>query len=97
MLLHGEEKPFFRETCKDALCNTMTVTRSRILTAFLVLVAFLGNRGAAQEPEERKPQKPDSMGVATGNPHAPVKDVGKWFHVCRAEGQRARSARHAAS
>ena len=31
--------------------------------------------GAAQEPEDRKPQKPESMGVATGTPHAPVKDA----------------------
>ena len=39
------------------------------MTAFFVLGA------AAQEPEDRKPQKPESMGVATGNPHVPVKDA----------------------
>jgi len=31
--------------------------------------------GAAQEPEDRKTQKPESMGVATGTPHAPVRDA----------------------
>ena len=29
---------------------------------------------SSQEPEERKAQKPESTGVATGAPHAPVKD-----------------------
>jgi hypothetical protein len=32
-------------------------------------------RAAAQDPEDRKPQKPEPMGVATGSPHAPVKDA----------------------
>jgi hypothetical protein len=39
------------------------------------MAALFALSGAAQEPEDRKPQKPESMGVATGNPHAPVKDA----------------------
>ena len=31
--------------------------------------------GFAQTPEDRKTQKPEAMGVATGAPHAPVKDA----------------------
>jgi hypothetical protein len=53
----------------------MTFLPSKFLPALLLMPILLTLRGAAQEPEERKPQKPESMGVATGNPHAPVKDA----------------------
>src|SRR5712692_3732235 len=53
----------------------MTFLLSKFLPALLFMQVLFSLRGAAQEPEERKPQKPESMGVATGTPHAPVKDA----------------------
>src|SRR6266852_200296 len=53
----------------------MTFLLSKFLPALLFMPVLFALRGAAQEPEERKPQKPESMGVATGTPHAPVKDA----------------------
>jgi enediyne biosynthesis protein E4 len=53
----------------------MTFLPSKILLALLLMSALFALRGAAQEPEDRKPQEPEPMGVATGNPHAPVKDA----------------------
>ena len=53
----------------------MTLIPSKFLPALLLVPVLFALRGAAQEPEERKPQKPESMGVATGKPHAPVKDA----------------------
>ncbi len=43
--------------------------------AAMVLSAWLWQNAASQEAEERKPQKPEPTGVATGAPHAPVKDA----------------------
>jgi hypothetical protein len=40
-----------------------------------VLSSWLWQSASSQEPEERKPQKQESTGVATGTPHAPVKDA----------------------
>jgi enediyne biosynthesis protein E4 len=40
-----------------------------------VLSSCLWQSASSQEPEERKPQKQESTGVATGTPHAPVKDA----------------------
>src|SRR5215467_939434 len=40
-----------------------------------VLSSWLWQSASSQEPEERKPQKEESTGVATGSPHAPVKDA----------------------
>ena len=31
--------------------------------------------GVTQRPEERNPQKPESMGVSTGTPHPAIKDA----------------------
>src|SRR5437867_12313390 len=55
--------------------NEMTFPLSKFLPALLFMPVLFALRGAAQEPEDRKPQKPESMGVATGTPHAPVKDA----------------------
>lgn len=40
-----------------------------------LLSAWLWKEAAAQKPEERPQQKPEAMGVATGAPHAAVKDA----------------------
>jgi hypothetical protein len=40
-----------------------------------LLSAWLWKDAAAQKPEEHPQQKPEAMGVATGAPHAPVKDA----------------------
>src|SRR6266849_4138610 len=53
----------------------MTFPLSKLLPALLFMPLLFALRGTAQEPEDRKPQKPESMGVATGTPHAPVKDA----------------------
>src|SRR6266446_2678560 len=53
----------------------MTFPLSKFLPVLLFMPVLFALSGAAQEPEDRKPQKPESMGVATGNPHAPVKDA----------------------
>src|SRR6266404_9337563 len=53
----------------------MTFLRSRLFAAILFPIALFGFPGAAQEPDDRKPQQPEHTGVATGNPHAPVKDA----------------------
>ena len=37
--------------------------------------ACLSQNAAAQNPDDRKPEKPESMGVVTGAPHAAVKDA----------------------
>src|SRR5258705_5476684 len=55
--------------------TAMTLSPSRLLSALLFMTVLFALRGAAQEPEDRKPQTPESMGVATGTPHAPVKDA----------------------
>ena len=43
--------------------------------AILLTSAWLWQGAASQEPEDRKPQKQEPTGVATGAPHAPVKDA----------------------
>src|SRR2546429_8127824 len=43
--------------------------------AATLLSSWFWQNAASQEREERKPQKPESAGVATGAPHAPVKDA----------------------
>jgi len=48
--------------------------RSKFVLAFF-LIAALCCQGAAQEPDDRRTQQPQSMGVSTGAPHAPVKDA----------------------
>src|SRR5213594_1477628 len=53
----------------------MTFPASKSLPALLFMPVLFALSGAAQEREERKPQKPESAGVATGAPHAPVKDA----------------------
>src|SRR3989454_200846 len=53
----------------------MTLLASRLSLIFLLILAFLVLFGAAQEADDRKPQKPKPTGVATGAPHAPVKDA----------------------
>ncbi len=53
----------------------MTFLSCRFLPALFLMTAFFVLGAAAQESEDRKPQKPESMGVATGNPHVPVKDA----------------------
>ena len=57
------------------LRDAMTSHPSKLSAAFCMALAFSTLHVAAQEPEEHKTQKPESMGVATGNPHAPVKDA----------------------
>ncbi len=53
----------------------MKLLASRLSLIALLILALVVLLGAAQEPDDRKPQKPESMGVATGNPHPPVKDA----------------------
>src|SRR6266436_4341277 len=53
----------------------MTFPLSKFLPVLLFMPVLFALSGAAQEPEDRKTQKPESMGVATGTPHAPVKDA----------------------
>src|SRR5712664_2498197 len=55
--------------------TAMTLSSYRFLPVLLFMPVLFALRGAAQEPEDRKPPKPESMGIATGNPHAPVKDA----------------------
>src|SRR5213592_2368166 len=43
--------------------------------AATLLSSWFWQNAASQEREERKPQKPESAGVATGAPHAAVKDA----------------------
>ena len=53
---------------------SMNVFRSGCL-AVVLMPACLSQNAAAQNPDDRKPEKPESMGVATGAPHAAVKDA----------------------
>jgi len=53
----------------------MTFPLSKFPPALLFMTVLFALRGAAQEPEDRKPRRPESMGVATGTPHASVKDA----------------------
>jgi hypothetical protein len=53
----------------------MKLHASRFSPIFLLIFAFLVLNGPAQEENDRKPQKQESMGVATGNAHPPVKDA----------------------
>src|SRR5262249_38001470 len=46
-----------------------------VCCAAMLLPAWLLQKAASQEPEERKPQKPEPAGVATNAPRAPVKDA----------------------
>src|SRR5437867_2218218 len=43
--------------------------------ALVFISAWLWPGASGQEPEDRKPEKPRPTGVATGAPHAPVKDA----------------------
>jgi hypothetical protein len=53
----------------------MKLLVSKLSLISLLILALVVLLGAVQEPDDRKPQKPESMGVATGNPHPPVKDA----------------------
>src|SRR5690242_21003824 len=50
-------------------------TRYWACLAGVAVLAWFWQSAASQEPDERKPQKPQPAGVATGAPHAPVKDA----------------------
>lgn len=52
----------------------MTLSRIR-RAAVLLIPAVVLLSGFVQEPAEHKPQRPQPTGVATGIPHAPVKDA----------------------
>src|SRR4030095_5637095 len=54
---------------------TGNLSSLKLFSALPLMLGLFIINGAAQEPEDRKSQKPESMGVATGNPHAPVKDA----------------------
>src|SRR5260370_30722868 len=43
--------------------------------ALVFISSWLWPGAATQEPEDRKAEKPKPTGVATGAPHAPVKDA----------------------
>jgi len=51
------------------------VIRSRCFHSLLLLMVLLPLDGVTQRPEERNPQKPESMGVSTGTPHPAIKDA----------------------
>jgi hypothetical protein len=63
------------ETHRESNERSMTFLTSKSLPALLLMPFVFDFCGAAQGPEDRKPQKPEPIGVATGNPHAPVKDA----------------------
>src|SRR5215472_13840468 len=52
--------------------------RNTLYGGYLLAVAvsaWFWQYAASQQPDERKPQMPRPTGVATGAPHAPVKDA----------------------
>src|SRR5260370_17358484 len=75
MLFHpgGTRGP--HERLQARTWDAMKLLVSKLSLISLLILALVVLLGAVQEPDDRKPQKPESMGVATGNPHAPVKDV----------------------
>src|SRR6266568_496847 len=75
MLFHPEGTRGPRETLQTRNWDAMKLLASRLSLIALLILALVVLLGAAQEPDDRKPQKPESMGVATGNPHPPVKDA----------------------
>src|SRR6266571_4003647 len=75
MLFHPEGTRGPRETLQTRNWGAMKLLASRLSPISLLILALVVLLGAAQEPDDRKPQKPESTGVATGNPHPPVKDA----------------------
>src|SRR6266581_839981 len=75
MLFHPEGTRSPRETLQTRNWDAMKLLASRLSPISLLILALVVLLGAAQEPDDRKPQKPESTGVATGNPHPPVKDA----------------------
>jgi hypothetical protein len=51
------------------------LSRLTPLLGLFLLTALLYSHAEAQEPTDHSPQPPQSMGVSTGTPHAPVKDA----------------------
>ena len=51
------------------------LSRLTLLFGLFLLIALLYQHAEAQEPNDHSPQRPQSMGVSTGTPHAPVKDA----------------------
>src|SRR6266851_2365524 len=75
MLFHpgGTRGPHERLQARN--WDAMKLLVSKLSLISLLILALVVLLGAVQEPDDRKPQKPESMGVATGNPHPPVKDA----------------------
>src|SRR2546429_6457564 len=69
-----EQLPMLRAATKT---KRFEMRRNRRLgsLALIFISAWLWPGAAAQEPEDRKAEKLKPTGVATGAPHAPVKDA----------------------
>src|SRR2546427_12727403 len=69
-----EQLPILRAATKT---KRFEMRRNRRLgsLALIFISAWLWPGAAAQEPEDRKAEKLKPTGVATGAPHAPVKDA----------------------
>src|SRR5256885_12577984 len=67
--------PILRAATKTKRFEMRRSVRRLGSLALVFISAWLWPGAAAQEPEDRKAEKPKPTGVATGAPHAPVKDA----------------------
>ncbi len=70
-----EQLPILRAATKTKRFEMRRNVRRLGSLALVFISAWLWPGSAAQEPEDRKAEKPKPTGVATGAPHAPVKDA----------------------
>src|SRR5213592_3434590 len=70
-----EQLPILRAATKTKRFEMRRNVRRLGSLALVFISAWLWPCSAAQEPEDRKAEKPKPTGVATGAPHAPVKDA----------------------
>src|SRR5438034_1654224 len=70
-----EQLPIVRAATKTKRFEMRRNVRRLGSLALVFISAWLWPGSAAQEPEDRKAEKPKPTGVATGAPHAPVKDA----------------------
>src|SRR6266699_1873482 len=70
-----EQLPILRAATKTKRFEMRRNVRRWGSLALVFISAWLWPGAATQEPEDRKAEKPKPTGVATGAPHAPVKDA----------------------
>src|SRR6266581_2831076 len=70
-----EQLPILRAATKTKRFEMRRNVRRLGSLALVFISAWLWPGSAAQEPQDRKAEKPKPTGVATGAPHAPVKDA----------------------